>query len=193
MMTFSRPLLVALAAGAFAAAASAEPVTYALEPTHTFVTFEIGHMGTSTNRGRFDKKEGTVQLDRAAKTGKLDVTVSTNSLNTGTEKFSNHIMSDEMLNVAQFPTAHFVGDKFVFNGDKVAEIDGQLTMMGKTNPVALKAINFNCFMNPMLKRETCGGDFEATIQRSQWGITYGMNYGFPDAVHLVIQAEAIKQ
>jgi polyisoprenoid-binding protein YceI len=192
MKTF-RPLLVAAAAAAFAAAAVAEPTTYTLEPSHAFVTFEIGHFNTSTNRGRFDKKEGTVQLDKAAHTGKLDVTLNTDSLNTGVEQFTKHIKSDEMLNVAQFPTAHFVGDKFVFNGDKVAEIDGQLTMMGKTNPVVLKAQNFNCYTNPMLKREVCGGDFDATIQRSQWGINYGLNYGFPDNVHLVIQAEAVKQ
>ena len=188
-----RPLLVAAAAALFVVAASAEPATYSIEPSHTFVTFEIGHFNTSTNRGRFDKKEGTVQLDKAAHTGKLDVTLYTDSLNTGVEQFTKHIKSDEMLNAAQFPTAHFVGDKFVFNGDKVAEIDGQLTMMGKTNPVVLKAQNFNCYTNPMLKREVCGGDFDATIQRSQWGVNYGLNYGFPDNVHLLIQAEAVKQ
>lgn len=187
-----RPLLAAAAAAAFAATASAEPATYNLDPSHTFAMFEIGHFNTSTNRGRFDKKEGTVQLDKAAHTGKLDVTLYIDSLNTGVEQLTKHIKSDEMLNAAQFPTARFVSDKFVFNGDKVAEIDGQLTMMGKTNPVVLKAQNFNCYQNPMLKHEVCGGDFDATIQRSQWGVNYGLNYGFPDNVHLVIQAEAVK-
>ena len=51
--------------------------TYAIDPTHTFVTFEIGHFGTSTNRGRWDKKEGTVQFDRAGRTGKVDIRRST--------------------------------------------------------------------------------------------------------------------
>ena len=49
--------------------AQAAPATYVIEPTHTFVTFEAKHFGTSTNRGRFDKKSGTVVLDREAKTG----------------------------------------------------------------------------------------------------------------------------
>jgi polyisoprenoid-binding protein YceI len=187
------PLLAVVAALGFAAAASAEPATYVLEPTHTFVTFEISHFGTSTNRGRFDKKQGTVVLDRAGHTGKLDVVVDTTSLNTGTDAFTKHISSEEMLDVAKYPTAEFHGDKFTFNGDKVAEISGNLTLHGKTNPVTLKAQNFNCYQNPMLKHEVCGGDFDATIVRSQYGVSYGLNYGFPDAMHLVIQVEAVKQ
>jgi polyisoprenoid-binding protein YceI len=54
-------------------------------------------------------------------------------------------------------------------------------------------VNFNCYNSPLLKKEVCGGDFETTIQRSQYGVNYGANYGFPDGVHLIIQVEAIKQ
>ena len=63
-----RHLLAAATLG-LTLAAPASATTYAIDPTHTFVTYEIGHYGTSTNRGRFDKKEGTVQFDRAAKSG----------------------------------------------------------------------------------------------------------------------------
>jgi polyisoprenoid-binding protein YceI len=191
MMKFS--LLAVMAAIGFTAAAHAESATYAIDPSHTFASWEIAHFATSTNRGRFNKTSGTVTLDKAAKTGSLDVTIDTTSLDTGTAAFTKHISSDEMLNVAAFPTAHFVANKFVFNGDKVVEVDGNLTLMGKTNPIVLKAQNFNCYMNPMVKREVCGGDFDATLVRSQYGVTYGLNYGFPDAMHLVIQVEAVKQ
>ena len=187
-------LLAAIATLGFAAVVHAEPATYAIEPTHTSAMFEIGHMGTSTNRGRFTKTTGTVQLDKAAKTGSLDVTVDTTSLDTGTAAFTKHISSEEILNVAAFPTAHLVGTKFVFSADgKVTEIDGTLTLHGKTNPVVLKAQNYNCYNSPMIKKEVCGGDFDATIVRSQYGVSYGLNYGFPDSVHLVIQVEAVKQ
>ena len=185
--------LIVAALGFFAVAAHAESATYAIDPSHTFASFEIAHFATSTNRGRFNKTTGTVTVDKAAKTGALDVTIDTTSLDTGTAAFTKHISSDEMLNVAAFPTAHVVATKFVFSGDKVTEVDGTLTLMGKTNPVVLKAQNYNCYMNPMVKREVCGGDFDATIVRSQYGVTYGLNYGFPDAVHLVIQVEAVKQ
>ena len=186
-------LLAVAAALGFAASAHAESATYAIDPSHTFASWEIAHFATSTNRGRFNKTSGTVTLDKAAKTGALDVTVDTTSLDTGTAAFTKHISSDEILNVAANPTAKLVANKFVFNGDKVAEIDGNLTLNGKTNPVVLKAQNFNCYMNPMVKREVCGGDFDATIVRSQYGVSYGLNYGFPDNVHLVIQVEAVKQ
>lgn len=185
-------LALALVPVLFASAAQAQSATYAIEPTHTFVTFEIDHFGTSTNRGRFDKKEGTVQFDRAGKTGKVDITIDTTSINTGTAPFDGHLKSAEILNVAAHPTARFVSDKFVFDGDKVKEVTGQFTLMGKTNPVTLKATKFNCYMSPMIKREVCGGDFEATIKRSQWGASYGINYGFSDDMRLVVQVEAVK-
>jgi polyisoprenoid-binding protein YceI len=175
-----------------AGAAQAQSATYAIDPTHTFVNFEIGHFGTSINRGRWDKKEGTVQFDRAGRTGKVDITIDMNSINTGVGPFDGHLKSPDFFNTAQFPTARFVGERFVFSGDKVTEVQGSLTLMGKTHPVTLKASNFNCYLNPMFKREVCGGDFEATILRSQWGIS-GLPMVAPDNVRLLVQVEAIKQ
>lgn len=173
-------------------AAQAQSATYAIDPTHTAVIFEAKHFGTSTLRGRWDKKEGTVTLDKAAKTGKVEFTLDMNSLTTGTGPFDGHLKSKDFFAADQFPTAKFVGDKFTFNGDKVVSVAGELTLRDKTNPVTLTATNFNCYQNPMLKREVCGGDFETTIQRTQWGVNYGVP-GIPDAVHLLIQVEAVKQ
>jgi len=186
------PLAFALLAAA-AVGAQAQSATYAIDPTHTFATYEIGHFGTSTNRGRFDKKEGTVTFDKTGKTGKVEITFDLTGVNTGVEPLNKHLMSKDFFSVAEFPTAKFVGDKFSFNGDKVSEVAGTLTMRGKTHPVTLKATNFNCYMNPMLKREVCGGDFETTLKRSLWGVDYGLNFGFPDDVKLLVQVEAIKQ
>lgn len=190
-----RKSLLGLAAAAtlLSGVAQAQTATYALDPTHTFVTFEIGHFGTTTNRGRFDKKEGAVQLDRAGKTGKVEVTIDTTSINTGTPGFDKHLQSAELFDAAKYPTIKFVSEKFVFNGDKVAEIIGNLTLLGKTQPVTLKANQFNCYMSPMVKREVCGGDFETTIDRTAFGMNYGIDWGFPKNVRLVIQAEAVKQ
>ncbi len=188
----------ALAAAATLAAlsmgtAQAQSATYVLDPTHTFVTFEIGHFGTSTNRGRFDKKEGTVQFDRAGKTGKVDLTIDATSISTGTPPFDKHLQSADLFNAAKFPTIQFSADQFRFNGDKVSEVAGKLTLLGQTHPVTLKANTFNCYQSPMLKREVCGGDFEATIDRTQWGMDYGVSFGMPKTVRLIVQAEAIKQ
>lgn len=173
--------------------AQAQSTSYAIEPTHTFVTFEAKHFGTSTNRGRFDKKEGMISFDRAAKTGKAEITIDTTSINTGVAPFDGHLKSKDFFNATEFPTARFVGDKFSFDAaGKVTAVAGTLTLVGKTQPVTLTASNFNCYDNPMLKREVCGGDFETTIQRSAFGITYGLP-GIPDNVRLLIQVEAVKQ
>lgn len=190
-----RKTFVTLAALAAVTAGTvhAQSATYAIDPTHTFVTFEIGHFGTSTNRGRIDRKEGSVTLDRAAKTGKVTLTLDPASINSGTPAFDKHLQSADLFDVAKYPKIEFVGDKFSFDGDKVSAVAGSLTLLGKTLPVTLKANQFNCYQSPMLKREVCGGDFEATIQRSQWGLNYGLQYGFPDNVRLVVQVEAIKQ
>jgi polyisoprenoid-binding protein YceI len=173
--------------------AQAQSATYAIDPTHTFVTFEIDHLGISTNRGRFDKKEGSVQFDRAGKAGKVELTIETNSINTGVAQFNRHLQSKDFFNSEEFPTAKFVGDKFSFDGNRVTEVAGTLTLLGKTQPVVLKAKRFNCTEHPMLKREVCGGDFETTIARSQWGMNWGLDRGFQDNVRLVVQVEAVKQ
>jgi polyisoprenoid-binding protein YceI len=183
------PLLLAATLGT----ARAEVATYAADPTHTFVNFEVKHFGTSTLRGRFDKKSGTVTLDRAAKSGKVEFIIDTSSLSTGLPALDTHLKSKDFLNAAEAPTARFAGTDLRFEGDKVTAVTGTLTLLGKTAPVTLKATNFNCYNNPMLKVETCGGDFETTIQRSQWGIAYGIEYGIPDSVRLLIQVEGIKQ
>jgi polyisoprenoid-binding protein YceI len=191
-MTITKTLLACLIA-AGTVCAHAEAVTYAIDPTHTFVTFEATHFGTSTLRGRFDKKEGMVTLDKAGKTGKAEITIDATSVSTGVAPLDTHLKSKDFFNAAEFGTAKFTADKFAFNGDKVSEVVGTLTMLGKTQPVTLKASNFNCYTSPLFKREVCGGDFETTIARSQYGMAYGVSNGLPDNIRLLIQIEAIKQ
>jgi len=186
-----------LAAGLAVCAAWAAPVqaqtpNYAIDPTHTFVNYENGHYGTTTNRGRFSTKDGTLYFDRAGRAGKVEVIIDISSVNTGVDFLNRQIQGKDFFNVADFPTATFTSNKFVFDGDKVSEVQGQLTLKGQTHPVTLKATKFNCYTNPLVKREVCGGDFETTIQRSLWGVLWGLQFGFEDAVKLLIQIEAIK-
>ena len=186
--------VVATAAIAATGVSHAQSATYAADPTHTFVTFEAKHFGTSTLRGRFDKKEGSVTFDRAAKTGKAEFTLDAASVSTGVPQLDTHLKGKDFFNAAESPTAKFSGDKFSFDANnKVSSVAGTLTMLGKTQPVTLTASNFNCYESPMLKREVCGGDFETTIARSQWGMSYGLNFGIPDNIRLLIQVEAVKQ
>ncbi|PKO61121.1 MAG: polyisoprenoid-binding protein [Betaproteobacteria bacterium HGW-Betaproteobacteria-18] len=186
-------VIAAAALTLLAGMSQAQAASYAIDPAHTYVTFEIGHFGTSTNRGRFDKKDGTIAFDRAARTGMVEIAIDTTSVNTGFSKFNEHLQSADLFDAAKYPNVRFVSDKFNFSGDKLTDVTGKLTLLGKTQPVTLKAVNFNCYDSPMLKREVCGGDFEATIDRTQFGMNYGIDWGFPKNVRLLIQVEAIKQ
>lgn len=188
--------LAALAAAAFVLAgnALAQPAQYKIDTTHTKALWEAKHFGTSTNRGSWDKYEGDVTLDKTAKTGKVDLTIDMASVNTGVAPFNAHLKKEDFFNVEKFPTAKFVGDKFKFEGDKVVEVTGNLTMLGVTNPVTLKALGFNCYDNPFVKREVCGGDFEAIVKRSLFGLNWGLaNKATSDEIKVTIQVEAVKQ
>ena len=187
-----RKTLIAASLAAAALGAGAEPATFAIDPGHTVVTFEALHMNTSTQRGRIQAKEGTVVLDRAAKTGKADISVDIATLSAASQSLEGVLKGERVFNVAQNPTARFVGDAFTFDGDKVALVSGTLTILGKSQPATLKAVRFNCYENAQLKREVCGGDFATTIQRSQFGLGFAPSVT-PDSVPLLIQVEAIRQ
>ena len=89
-----------------AGTAAATPVTYNIDPTHTYPSFEADHMGgQSIWRGKFNKTTGKVILDVAAKTGEVDVTVDTASINFGMEALNEHAKNADMFDVSKFPIA----------------------------------------------------------------------------------------
>ncbi|NLP62156.1 YceI family protein [Paraburkholderia sacchari] len=180
-------------AAAIAAPAFATPTTYNLDPSHTFPSFEADHFGgVSVWRGKFTKSSGTVVLDRAAKTGTVDVTIDASSINTGNAALDKHVSSAELLDAAKYPTAVYKGTSIKFDGDKPVEVIGTFTLHGVTKPLNLKIDSFKCFQNPMLKREVCGADASAEFDRADYGVSYGKAYGFKMATTLQIQVEGIK-
>jgi polyisoprenoid-binding protein YceI len=179
-MKASKPL-IALLIGTCANLALAAD-TYTIEPKHTFPSFETDHMGISVWRGKFTKSSGTIVLDRAAKTGSVDIAIDPSSIQFGLPALDDHVKSPDMLDVAKFPTANYKG-QVVFNGDVPAEINGELT---------LHINKFKCIQHPMFKREVCGADASGTFNRGDFGVSYGLPKFSPD-VRLQIQVEAIKQ
>ena len=190
-MNTTRITLVGAALLAASTLASAEPVSYTIDPTHTDVVAESKHFGTSTTRSRFAAKAGSITIDAAAKTGKANITIDIASVTTGVTKLDDHIKSISFFDAAGYPEGSFVSTAFTFDGDKVSQIAGDLTLKGKTNPVTLKATNYNCYFSPAFKKQVCGGDFEATIQRSLWDVKYLVPL-VSDDTKLLIQIEAIK-
>ncbi|MGA2779708.1 MAG: YceI family protein [Steroidobacteraceae bacterium] len=183
-------ILLASMAALVGASAFAAPVTYVLDPAHTYPSFEADHFGgISVWRGKFDSSSGKVVLDQDAKTGTIDVTVDVSSIDFGYAKLNTHAKSSEIFDVAKYPTATYSGKFTKWNGTSPAEAQGTFTLHGVTKPLTLTINSFKCFTHPVTKKQVCGADASATLNRSDFGVDYGAAYGFKQEVKLQIQVE----
>lgn len=180
-------------------AALGAPETYVLDPTHTIPVFSISHFGMSTVYGKFERSSGKVVLDRAAKSGSIEVKVPTATVSTGDSKRSDgqrsrdeHLRTADFFNVAEFPEMVFKSTKLNFAGDKVESVEGTLTLLGVTKPLRLTAASFNCGPNPVSKKEMCGADLVGSIKRTDFGMKYAVP-AVSDEVKLLIAVEAYRQ
>jgi polyisoprenoid-binding protein YceI len=189
-MKYALPVaMLALVTGS----AIAAPVTYDVDPNHTHPSFEADHLGgLSIWRGRFDTNSGTIVLDKEKSSGTVNITIDTTSIDFGHPKLNEHTKSAEMFDVEKYPTATYKGTLAKFKDGAPTEVDGQFTLHGVTKPLTLKIRQFKCMPNPMTKKEVCGADASATLNRSDFGINYGDKYGFKQEVKLQIQVEAIR-
>ena len=182
--------LVAIAMTAtLSGAAAAAPETYTIEGSHTLPRFEYSHLGYSTQVSRFDKTTGTIVLDRAAKTGSVDVTIDATSVNTGSTKFNEHIQGEDFFDTAKYPTITYQSKDLKFSGDKLVAVNGDLTIKGITKPVSLKVSSLLCKPHPIMKKDACGADASAKIKRSEFNLgKYAP--AVSDEVTLIIPVEA---
>jgi len=179
-------------------AAMAAPESYTIDPYHTYPNFTVDHLGVSTMHGRFDKTSGKVTLDRAAKTGSIDLSIDTASITTGDvdkgarpRTRDEHLRSPDFFNVAEFPKATYKSTKFTFNGDNPSAIDGELTLLGVTKPVHLTVDRFKCNPASGNAKERCGGNATGKFKRSDFGMKFGVpNIG--DEITLMVSFEALK-
>ena len=176
-----------------AGSAMATPTTYNLDPRHTYPSFEADHFGgISVWRGKFTKSSGVVTLDVAAKTGTVDVSIDTASIDTGNVPLDTRVKSADFLDASKYPSATFKGSALRFDGDTPVEVSGDFTFHGVTKPLTLKIDSFKCFMNPLIKKEVCGAEASAQFDRADYGVAWGTNYGFKTLTRLQIQVEGVK-
>jgi len=172
--------------------ASAAPVDYRFDPTHSFVTFELLHFGTSTLRGRFGPLNGQVTLDREARQGRVQLAIDTAQASTGLAVLDARLREPDFLAVDAHPKAYFVAERFEFDAQgQPSAVRGEFTLRGQGQPLTLTAVRFRCYTSPLFRREVCGGDFEAEFKRSSVGITHSLPL-VSDTVRLKIQVEAIR-
>jgi polyisoprenoid-binding protein YceI len=189
LMLKQKAIAVLFAASLPMAAMAAD--SYTIDPPHTFPRFMINHLGFSTMQGRFDKTSGKITLDRAAKTGSLDINIEAGSVSTGFAKRDEHLRSPDFFNVVEFPAITFKSNSVKFKGDTPSSVEGELSMAGVTKPVTLNIDAFNCGKNPMSQKDECGAAASAQIKRSDFGIKFGLP-AIGDDVKLVLEVEAIK-
>lgn len=165
---------------------------YTIDPAHTHPSFEADHMGISVWRGMLDKSSGSIDLDKAGKTGQVNVTIDLASIDFGLESLEKWAKGPEFFDVAKFPTATYKGTLAGFVDGAPTRVDGTLTLHGVSRPLVLAIDLFKCIPHPLFKRELCGADATGHFDRSAFGLTAGRDYGFRMDVPLRIQVEALK-
>lgn len=175
---------------AFGGGAAAEPVTYVLDPAHSFVWAEVTHFGTSTIRARVGPASGTVTLDRAAGRGEVGVRVPTASVDTGVPVFNARLRQGDLLASESQPEAFFVARNLRFDGERLVEVRGEFTLRGTSQPMSLRALRFGCRGSEA--GEVCGGDFEGEFLRSEFGMDFGLPF-IANRTRLVVQVEGLRR
>ena len=183
-----RLLLVLLTMGS---ALPASANQYTIDPSHTYPSFEIDHLGFSTTRGRFNSTQGKLTLDLDKKTGSVEIIINAASIDTGLEKLEEHLRAEDFFDVKRFPTLTFSGNKFNFTEDRLVSVSGNLTLHGVTQPVTLNVVRYKCGINVARLRQVCGAELQTQIKRSEYGISKGTPF-VGDEVKINIQIEAIK-
>jgi polyisoprenoid-binding protein YceI len=164
--------------------------TYSVDPNHTSATFSFQHLGFSRFHGKIPAQSGTITLDRAQKSGNIEVVFDLAGVATAVPKFDGHLRSKDFFEVDKNPTATFKSNKVTFKGDEPASVTGNLTIKGITKPVTLQLTSFNCGPHPMEKVPACGANAAAKINRSDFGLSYALPV-VKDEIALDIEVEAM--
>ena len=180
---------IATVAIAVSASTIAAPETFVIDNDHTFPSFSYSHFGYTVQSSRFNKTSGKIVLDKAAKTGSVDVTIDTKSVDTGSTLFNEHIQGADFLDTAKYPTASFKSTSVTFDGDKPATIAGNLTLKGVTQPVTLKVTGYQLMPHPMLKKDAIGANATTTVKRTEFGAgKYAPYVGDDVTINIAIEA-----
>jgi len=179
--------------GLAATVGMAAPLTYVVDPSHTFPSFEADHWGgLSVWRGKVNRTEGVVVFDREAETGTIDVTMDMASIDFGHDGMNERAIV-EILEVDKFPNATYTGRLTSFRDGQPTGVEGTLTIHGVSKAVNLQIDSFRCQPHHRLEREVCGSLASTTINRADYGLDYDLERGFFPEVKLFISVEALAE
>lgn len=175
-------------------AASAQPARYEIDPEHFSVGFLVDHIGYTKVLGMFRSAGGAFMFDE--KTGALSdvrVVIESSSVFTNQRRRDQHLASADFLNSGEFPKIEFKGATAKRTGERTFVVEGQLDLIGKTQPVTLN-VTWNKsgpYELPGVKAYVMGVSARGSFKRSAFGMTYGIaNNWVGDAVELILEFEA---
>jgi polyisoprenoid-binding protein YceI len=165
-------LLAAALSLSLGAPVLAAPAPWAIDNSHTAITFTVDHFGYSTVHGFFREFTGELSLDpEAPEASEVAFTIQADSLDTLFAKRDEHLKSADFLDVAKFPTITFQSTKVEPAGNDSAKVTGDLTIKGVTRPVVLDVKLNKLEPSPMTKAETAGFTATTVIKRSDFGVS----------------------
>jgi len=178
---------------ALAPAASRAADSYTIDATHTQTAFAVKHLLISTVRGEFGKTEGAVVIDDAdLSRSHVEATIEVATVNTREAQRDGHLKSAEFLDAAKFPTITFKSTKVEAAGAGKLKVTGDLTLHGVTKSVVLDVTGPSAEVTDPYKQVKRGLSATATINRRDFGVSYGPAQIIADEVTVQIDAELTK-
>ncbi|AMT86379.1 polyisoprenoid-binding protein YceI [Pseudomonas sp. 2957] len=185
--------LAALAIGSAVLSANVMAADYVVdkEGQHAFVDFKISHLGYSYITGTFKDIDGKFSFDAAKpEDSKIEFNVNTASVFTNHAERDKHIASADFLNASKFGKATFVSTSVKSTGANTADVTGDLTLLGVTKPVVVKATFLGEGKDPW-GGYRAGFEGTTTIKRSDFGKQKDLGPK-SDAVELYVSFEGVK-
>ena len=186
--------LAALAIGsALLSAGQAMAADYVVdkEGQHAFVDFKISHLGYSYITGTFKDIDGKFSFDAAKpEDSKIEFNVNTASVFTNHAERDKHIASADFLDASKFGKATFVSTSVKSTGENTADVTGDLTLLGVTKPVVVKATFLGEGKDPW-GGYRAGFEGTTTIKRSDFGKQKDLGPA-SDVVELYVTFEGVK-
>jgi polyisoprenoid-binding protein YceI len=189
LMTAEAPALATLAPQSPAASAAAGPQAFTIDDVHSMAMFRVQHMGAGHFWGRFNEVTGNFAFQPGSADGlRFDVTIKTESVDTGVPDLDKHLRTPDFFAVKDFPTMTFKSTKATKTGESTYDVMGELTMHGVTKPITAK-VEF-CGMRDMGRGPKAGFEATFTVKRSEFGVNYGVEKGaIGDDVKVIVGLE----
>jgi polyisoprenoid-binding protein YceI len=195
----ARLAALALCAALPASPGWAQPARYELDPDHLTVAFLVDHIGYAKTLGMFRAAKGSYTFDEAAvQLSQVRIEVDTASVFSNQRKRDDHLKGPDFLHVSQHPRMVFTADSARRTGERSFDIAGQLQLLGRTQPLLLKATWNKSAESPIggfgRKPYVMGVSARGSFKRSAFGMNYAVANGWVgDEVELIIEFEAIRQ